>query len=459
MVKNPLSLLPLPVLFMLLAMYSCHPKDLQKVKIDQWQQAVEMVQKQLPLEIGGQSTTTPATGNLPPQAGSQPWPQTPANSTTARPITPFQTDFSTQPNFGYPTSQAVSAHLAHWEPAPPNSVREGLRQFPVPRDGLRGYGYPGVDSRPVAGNWLGADPQGRWLPVNPQTNGGQYSFRVPFDDRCLIMGTFNIQTFGRAKLGNSSVMAIIVEMIRRFDVLAIQELRSTEQHIIPNLIEMLNANGFEYGFWVGERQGHTVSQEQYVYIYDTKKLRLLDEPFLTPTRTTMHRIPLAAWFQVITLPPEQAFTFCLLNVHTDPDEVKPSNRSQNELQAIGEAVAYARTRLPQEDDFIVLGDFNAPTEFMSQDYPWFDRNRYVVRENWVTNVRENRNFDNIVFDERWTSEWDGRGGVFNFRREFQLSLEDALTVSDHFPVWATFSIFENAYAQQVASLPPVNRPR
>lgn len=449
--KSPLSLLSLPVLLMLAALYGCHPKDLEKFKKDQWQQAVDIVQQQLGTGQENQASTSPSSSSQ-----TQPtW----TGYGGSGPVAPIQVGFPSQPTPTFPNQPNAANNLALWQPAPPNSVREGLRHFPVPQDGSKGFGFPGVDRRPMAGQWLGADQRGQWFVTTPQTNWGQHTFRVPFDDRCLIMGTFNIQTFGRSKLGNPSVMQIIVEMIRRFDLIAIQELRSTEQHIIPALVEMLNANGLEYGFWVGERLGHTVSKEQYVYIYDTKKLRLLDEPFSVPTKTAMHRIPLAAWFQVITLPPEQAFTFCMLNVHTDPDEVKPSNRSQNELQVIGEAVAYAKARIPREDDFIVLGDFNAPTEFMAPNFPWFERGRYVVRENWVTNVRENRNYDNIVFDERYTSEWDGRGGVFNFLREFQLSLEDALTVSDHFPVWATFSIFEDAYAQQVANLPPAGAPR
>ncbi len=453
MIKNPLSLLPFPVVLMLLALYGCHPKDLKNVRLDHWQKAVEAVKQHLPIDSNAASTR-------PVDAGKTSWPAGPAPGTTSTPTPPLVINYPSTARSGILTS--VPTHPAaniQWQPAPPLSVREHLRNFPIPSDGSRGFGFPGVDARPIAGTWFSPDQQGRWVALDPQAAYGHPSARLPFDSRSLVIGTFNIQTFGRAKLGNSSVQEIIVEMIRRFDLIAIQELRSTEQSIIPMLVESLNAKGMEFGFWVGERQGETISKEQYVYIYDTKKLRLISEPFITRTRTPMHRPPLAAWFQVITLPPNQASTFCLLNVHTDPDQVKPSNRSQNELLAIREAVGYARASLPLEDDFIVLGDFNAPTEFMASEYPWFERGNYVVRENWVTNVRENRNYDNIVFDQQATTEWDGRGGVFNFRREFNLSLEDALSVSDHFPVWATFSIFENAYGGEVAALPASGSPR
>lgn len=255
-------------------------------------------------------------------------------------------------------------------------------------------------------------------------------------DRTIIIGSFNIQTFGRATLSNPSVMGILVDIARRFDLLAIQELRSTEQHIVPQFVEMINADGSSFRYIVGPRQGYTISKEQYVYLYDARKLAPVSPPYVSHDASgKFHRAPLVGHFRSIELPPEEAFTFVVLNVHTDPDEIR---FEIPELKTILERV---RQENPHEDDFIVLGDLNAPPSYFL-DQGWFAWPHAAIDDQWTTNVRETKNYDNIVFDRQATREFTGRRSVFNFRRAYQLELNEALQVSDHFPVWAEFSIAE-----------------
>jgi hypothetical protein len=47
----------------------------------------------------------------------------------------------------------------------------------------------------------------------------------------------------------------------------------------------------------------------------------------------------------------------------------------------------------------------------------------------------------------------GRSGVLDFMRDGNLTLEEALEVSDHLPVWAEFSIFEGGTIGRVATRP------
>jgi hypothetical protein len=54
-------------------------------------------------------------------------------------------------------------------------------------------------------------------------------------------------------------------------------------------------------------------------------------------------------------------------------------------------------------------------------------------------------------------EFTGRAGVFDFGREYGLTDQQALLISDHFPVWAEFSVFEGGGATQMAGELP--RPR
>ena len=47
----------------------------------------------------------------------------------------------------------------------------------------------------------------------------------------------------------------------------------------------------------------------------------------------------------------------------------------------------------------------------------------------------------------------GRTGVFDFMREYNLTIDEALKVSDHLPIWAEFSIYEGGEVGRVATLP------
>ncbi len=67
-----------------------------------------------------------------------------------------------------------------------------------------------------------------------------------------------------------------------------------------------------------------------------------------------------------------------------------------------------------------------------------------------TNVRGTEELDNLLFHREATTEFTGRSGVFDFLREYNLSLDAAAEVSDHVPVWAEFSIYEGGQPGRVA---------
>ena len=104
-------------------------------------------------------------------------------------------------------------------------------------------------------------------------------------------------------------------------------------------------------------------------------------------------------------------------------------------------VTQAMRRTVGEDDFIVLGDLNCPPSFFHQ-FRWLPNQMPLIRGEWPTNTRGNRTLDNIVIDSFATSEFRGQSGVLNLLTEYGLTLDQALEVSDHMPVWAVFSTHE-----------------
>ena len=126
------------------------------------------------------------------------------------------------------------------------------------------------------------------------------------------------------------------------------------------------------------------------------------------------------------------FTFAMINIHTRPKSAVP------EIGALHHVVKWARMRYPGEDDFIVLGDFNAGCTYASEEelqgieisgpeYVW------IVPHSADTNVAALMcAYDRIVMDEDGNEDYAGTWGVdraFTDKR-----------ISDHWPVWAEFHV-------------------
>ena len=75
----------------------------------------------------------------------------------------------------------------------------------------------------------------------------------------IVIGSFNIQMFGKTKMGKPGVVSILTDIARRFDILAIQELRDKDQGVIPEFLRQINADGSSYAAAVGPRQGYIVA--------------------------------------------------------------------------------------------------------------------------------------------------------------------------------------------------------
>lgn len=263
----------------------------------------------------------------------------------------------------------------------------------------------------------------------------------------IKIASFNIQVFGQSKLSKPRVMEVLARLVRQFDVVAIQEIRSLDQDVMPRFIEIINAAGRNYDFVIGPRIGDTSSKEQYAFVFDRQTIEV-DRSFLYTVNypdNLLHREPLVGWFRARGPSVDEAFTFTLVNVHTDPDIVA------TELSVMDDVYRVVRDDSRNEDDVIILGDFNADHEHLGEL-------GQVPGITWAiagipTNVRRTKQYDNLVFHSLATREFVGRSGVVDFMRDYNLSSEEALEVSDHLPVWAEFSIYEGGTPGYVASRP------
>lgn len=258
------------------------------------------------------------------------------------------------------------------------------------------------------------------------------------DGATISIASFNIQVFGVSKMKKPKAMAVLVKVIRQFDVVAVQELRSKDQTIAAKFVQMINAEGANYDFVLGPRLGRSSSKEQYLFIFNADRIEV-DRVYTAKDKNDLlHREPLVAQFRVRGPPQPRPFSFKLINIHTDPDE------TDQELDALADVFQAVQQDGDGEDDVILLGDLNVNERHLGRLGKL--RNIKHALSGVKTNTRGTKSYDNIVFNRIATVEYTGRFGVLDLMREFHLSKAEALRVSDHMPVWAVFSAFEDAGA-------------
>ena len=271
----------------------------------------------------------------------------------------------------------------------------------------------------------------------------------PWD--AVLVASFNIQVFGESKMAKPHVVEVLARVARNFDVVAIQEVRAKSDAIVPEFVKAINADGSRYHYVVGPRQGRTVSKEQYAFIYDTNRIEVDPSSVgsVPDPGGRLHRPPMYARFRTRVVPAEMAFTFWLVDTHTDPDEVP------QEVDALADVFLMMRSARPDEDDVILLGDLNAGP-------PQFGRIAQIPGIGWAvsgvpTNTHRTKTYDNLIFDRTATREYLGAWGVLDLQSTFGLPLNQALEVSDHNPVWAAFYPCESRPAAPPAPQPGIAR--
>lgn len=304
---------------------------------------------------------------------------------------------------------------------------------------LQKYQVQGLES-------LGLKPRAEQAATMPGSGGPLPPARP---GNVLRIASFNIQVFGEKKLEQPEVAAALAQIVRKFDIVAVQEIRAKETSFVQRFVQQVSAAGVPYDCVVGPRLGRTDSKEQYAYIFDATRVEVDRASVYTVNDPDglMSRPPLVAGFRARGPPPNQAFTFTLIDVHTAPE---PPERD-HELNVLDDVFRAVRDDGRGEDDIILLGDLNASAEQFGQlgSVPYIS---YVISGK-PTNMRATKTYDNLLFDRRATTEFIGRADVMDVQREFNLTLEQAMLISDHCPIWAEFSVYEGGKPGQVAARP------
>ena len=256
------------------------------------------------------------------------------------------------------------------------------------------------------------------------------------------VASFNIRIFGDTKMSNETVVAELVDIFQRYDMVAVQEIKDIDQEVPYLFLDELNnfnnlsnsTNLTEWELVLSERSGTQEddqnSQEQYAFYYRPTVFSPIDNGTLydDSSNDSFQREPFLARFVLLdTYGNSTGTDIVFVNIHTKP------TLAVDEMSALGDVLSWGQTNYSADDDYVILGDFNGDCSYASynelvelpissENYTW------LIPDDADTTVGDSRcAYDRIVS----TSQLDGRlTGIWG--------VDEAISgpaVSDHKPVW------------------------
>ena len=252
----------------------------------------------------------------------------------------------------------------------------------------------------------------------------------------IRIASINFGPLDAARLARPGVSGPMVQLLRDYDVIALQDIRGRDQATLVKLLELLNAGGRRFDSVLPDHVGRDPIETYLAFVFDTDTIQVDRRTVATvDNRAQQFRHPpLTALFRAKAVPEKEAFTFFLINVHT------PSDHVSREVPLLAQVFRTLRDGPQGEDDVILLGEIGVGDADLQQLGQIANITCAIEGKSTVTRVA--RSVDNILFDRRATTEYTHRSDVIDVMRQFNLPLSDAANITEHLPIWAEFHVRE-----------------
>ncbi|XP_057686295.1 deoxyribonuclease-1-like [Corythoichthys intestinalis] len=256
----------------------------------------------------------------------------------------------------------------------------------------------------------------------------------------MKIAAFNVQRFGLTKVSNQAVLSTLVKIVSRYDIIVILEVVDVSGASIEILVKELNRvnTSHHYAQQLSGRLGRNRYKEQFLFLYRDDVVDLIDcyqyednqdcdvdafsrEPYI------LHFKPLNTVLRDMVLIP----------VRTTPWD------TEKELDELYDVFLAVKAKW-KTDNIMILGDFNADGKFVTQNGMNALRIRSDKNFHWLisddmdttADTANVHTYDRIVVygDEMMAAIVPQSAKPFNFHREFSMTEELALQVSDRYPV-------------------------
>lgn len=278
----------------------------------------------------------------------------------------------------------------------------------------------------------------------------------------LILGTWNIREFGNTKYNGRMTESLyyIAEIISRFDLIAIQEVRDNLQEL-NNVCRIL---GDDWGLFVSAvTQGASGNKERLVFIYDKRTVSFMNiagQVVLPNTNVEPQfaRSPYVIRFQSGWL----KFDICTVHIYygkasTTSPEYK---RRVDEIENIVEFFNKFYVEKNESNNIFLLGDFNIEdtksVTYKAATSSIFKVPDAIIKNNLKgSNVSQDKIYDQILYYNRYQDIAFKNAGIFDFysvvfdsfsgystriKKHCDISSNDfkdfkTYQMSDHLPLW------------------------
>ncbi|KAL0977942.1 hypothetical protein UPYG_G00163590 [Umbra pygmaea] len=256
----------------------------------------------------------------------------------------------------------------------------------------------------------------------------------------MKVASFNIQKFGKNKLSDPQVLATLVKIVSRYDMLVVLEVLDANGKAMKTfLVELNKANKDRpYTMELSTRLGRDVYKEQYMFLYREDMVELVDswqyEDKQPGDEDAFAREPFILRFKCLKTVLKD---LVMIPVHTKPED------SVKELDELYDVFQEVKKKW-KTDNVMFLGDFNADGSYVSGKKMKTIRIRSDKDFHWLitddvdttANNGNDNTYDRIVIygDDMVEAVVPNSAKPFNFQKAYKLSDADTLKVSDHYPV-------------------------
>jgi hypothetical protein len=269
----------------------------------------------------------------------------------------------------------------------------------------------------------------------------------------IRLATVNLDPLDEAKLANPELVKVLAQMVRRFDVLAVQGIRGDSTNLLTDFLTQLNSQGPRYDYILGPRVGPSGRQQQFAFLFNCDSIKADREAayVVEDPDDLLTYEPLAVPFCAQATIGGKVLTWTAINVLVD------GPAAQRELPALAAVFRAVRDDGRHEDDIVMLGDFRSD-DYRLQAAMGIPYSSCAITRT-ASNARRTALVENILFDRRATVEYSGHAGVLDVGRQFNLNPAEVLEIGEQLPVYADFYTGEGARRGPLAAPPAASQLR
>ncbi|TWU48603.1 hypothetical protein Poly51_45040 [Rubripirellula tenax] len=246
----------------------------------------------------------------------------------------------------------------------------------------------------------------------------------------IRVATIALEGFADATLVAPEQIRLLARILAQFDVVAVQGIDGGDATPIRDAVEKMTASGGDYGVNISKPVGRRGQFQSYAFVWDKSRIAAVPDSIgvVNDEADRMLFEPMYGSFEtrIGFTDGRRPLRFTLINARAIP----PSrDRPSGELAVLDDVFVSVRNftyETQGDEDCIMVGDLGVGPGRLGELGMIPGVESIVNREG----LRQH-----ILLDPKFTAEFTGRSGTFDFAAQFGVSPEAAMLVTRQMPMW------------------------